>query len=72
MYAAKTFVFCCPDQHNKSLVDSKIEPARLLLAMYERSKTFVVATSQSQRVAFIPRGSAAVTYAVNNNGGMAE
>ena len=34
--------------------------------------TFVVATSQSQRVAFISRGSAAVTYAVTNNGGMAE
>ena len=41
--------------------------------MYARSKTFVanvrmnttfvVATSQSQSVAFIPRGSAAVTYA---------
>ena len=65
MYAlslAKTFVFCCLDQHNKSLADSKIESARLLLPMYERSKTFVVnvranttfvvATGQSQRVAY--------------------
>ena len=55
--------------------------ARLLLLMYARSKTFVaniranatfiVATSQSQLVA-LSHGSAAVTYAVNNNGRMAE
>ena len=84
MYAglAKTFVFCCPDQLNKRLADSKIESARRLLPMYARSKTFVVnvranstyvvATSQSQRVAFTSLGLAAVTCAVNNNGGLAE
>ena len=63
---AKTFVFGCPDQHNKRLAVLKIESARLLLPMYARSntffanvgvnKTFVAATSQSQRVAFISRG----------------
>ena len=52
----------------------------LLLPMYARSKTFVVnvranttfvvATSQSQRIA-LSRGSAAVTYVDNTNGGMA-
>ena len=46
MYAglrlAKTFVFCCPEQINKRLADSKIESVRLLLQMYARSKTFVV------------------------------
>ena len=70
---AKTVVFCCPDQLNKSLTDSKIESVRLLLPMYARfqklllfnnnvcaNSTFVVATSQSQRVA-LSRGSAAVT-----------
>ena len=77
---AKTVVFCCPDQLNKSLTD-KIESVRLLLPLYARSKpfvvnvransTFVVATSQSQRVA-LSRGSAVVIYAANTNGGMAE
>ena len=78
---AKTVVFCCPDQLDKRLADSKIESVRLLLPMYARWKTFVanvranstfvVATRQSQFVA-LPRGSAAVTHAVNNNGEMSE
>ena len=85
MYAAETFVFCFPDQHNISLADSKIESARLLLLiMYAHSKTFVanvradttfvVATSQSQCVALLRSltAAAAVTYAINYNGGMAE
>ena len=59
MYAglrlAKTFVFCCPGQLNKRLADSKIESVRRLFPMYARSKTFVVASSQSQRVAFMTR-----------------
>ena len=77
---AKTVVFCCSDQLNKRLTDSKIESVRLVLPMYARSKTFVVnvranstfvvATSQSQRVA-LSRGSAAVTYVANTNDGMA-
>ena len=70
-----------PDQHNKRLANSKIESARLLLPMYACSKTFVanvranttfvVATSQSQRVAFMTR-SATVTFAINSNGGVVE
>ena len=35
---ARTFVFCCPDQFNKRLADSKIESVRRLLPMYARSK----------------------------------
>ena len=57
MYAglrlAKTFVCCCPDELNKRLADSKIESVRHLLCSVRANSTFVVASSQSQRVAFI-------------------
>ena len=67
MYAglrlAKTFVCCCPDQLNKRLTDSKIESVRRKLCSVK--STFVVASSQSQRVAFMTRP-ATVTFAINN------
>ena len=54
MYAglrlAKTFVCCCPDQLNKRLTDSKIESVRRKLCSVREKSTFVVASSQSQRV----------------------
>ena len=66
MYAgprlAKTFVCCCPDQLNKRLTDSKIESVRRKLCSVRAKSTFVVASSQSQRVAFMTR-SAAMTFA---------
>ena len=59
MYAglrlAKTFVCCCPDQLNKRLTDSKIESVRRKLCSVRAKSTFVVASSQSQRVAFMMR-----------------
>ena len=59
MYAglrlAKTFVCCCPDQLNKRLTDSKIESVRRKLCSVRAKSTFVVASSQSQRVAFMTR-----------------
>ena len=59
MYAglrlAKTFVCCCPDQLNKRLTDSKIESVRRKLCSARAKSTFVVASSQSQRVAFMTR-----------------
>ena len=65
MYAglrlAKTFVCCCPDQLNKCLANSKIESVRRLLCSVRAKSTFVVASSQSQRVAFMTR-SATVTF----------
>ena len=68
MYAglrlAKTFVCCCPDQLNKRLTDSKIESVRRKLCSVRAKSTFVVASSQSQRVAFMMR-SATVTFAIN-------
>ena len=68
MYAglrlAKTFVCCCPDQLNKRLTDSKIESVRRKLCSVRTKSTFVVASSQSQRVAFMTR-SATVTFAIN-------
>ena len=69
MYAglrlAKTFVCCCPDQLNKRLADSKIESVRRLLCSVRTNSTFVVASSQSQHVAFMTR-SVIVTFAINN------
>ena len=66
MYAglrlAKTFVCCCPDQLNKRLTDSKIESVRRKLCSVRAKSTFVVASSQSQRVAFMTR-SATMTFA---------
>ena len=54
MYAglrlAKTFECCCPDQLNKRLTDSKIESVRRKLCSVRAKSTFVVASSQSQRV----------------------
>ena len=65
MYAglrlAKTFV-CCPDQLNKRLADSKIESVRRLLCSVRVNSTFVVASSQSLRIAFMTR-SATLTFA---------
>ena len=59
MYAglrlAKTFVCCCPYQLNKRLTDSKIESVRRKLCSVRAKSTFVVASSQSQRVAFMTR-----------------
>ena len=59
MYAglrlAKTFECCCPDQLNKRLTDSKIESVRRKLCSVRAKSTFVVASSQSQRVAFMTR-----------------
>ena len=59
MYAglrlAKTFVCCCPDQLNKRLTDSKIESVRRKSCSVRAKSTFVVASSQSQRVAFMTR-----------------
>ena len=59
MYAglrlAKTFVCCCPDQLNKRLTDSKIESVRRKLCSVRAKSTVVVASSQSQRVAFMTR-----------------
>ena len=56
---AKTFVCslccCCPDQLNKRLTDSKIESVRQKLSSVRVKSTFVVASSQSQRVAFMTR-----------------
>ena len=67
MYAglrlAKTFVCCCPDQLNKRLTDSKIESVRRKLCSVRANSTFVVASSQSQRIAFMTR-SATVTFAI--------
>ena len=75
MYAglrlAKTFVCCCPNQLNKRLTDSKIELVRRLLCSVRANLTFVVASSQSQRVAFMMR-SATVTVAINNYGGLVD
>ena len=75
MYAglrlAKTFVCCCPDQLNKRLTDSKIESVRRKLCSVRTKSTFVVASSQSQRVAFMTR-SATVTFAINNYGGLVD
>ena len=75
MYAglrlAKTFVCCCPDQLNKRLADSKIESVRRKLYSVRAKSTFVVASSQSQRVAFTTR-SATVTFAINNYGGLVD
>ena len=75
MYAglrlAKTFVCCCPNQLNKRLTDSKIESVRRLLCSVRANLTFVVASSQSQRVAFMMR-SATVTVAINNYGGLVD
>ena len=68
---AKTFVCCCPDQLNKRLADSKIESVRRLLCSVRANSTFVVASSQSQRVAFMTR-SATVTFAINNYGGLVD
>ena len=51
----KTFVCCCPDQLNKRLTDSKIESVRRKLCSVRAKSTFVVASSQSQRVAFMTR-----------------
>ena len=69
MYAglrlSKTCVCCCPDQLNKRLTDSKIESVRRMLCSVRAKSTFVVASSQSQRVAFMTR-SATVTFAINN------
>ena len=69
MYAglrlAKTFVCCCPDQLNKRLTDSKIESDRRKLCSVRAKSTFVVASSQSQCVAFMTR-SVTVTFAINN------
>ena len=75
MYAglrlAKTFVCCCPDQLNKCLADSKIESVRRLLCSVRANSTFVVASSQSQRVAFMTRSATvSVTFAINNYGGL--
>ena len=51
---AKTLVCCCPDQLNKRLAaDSKIESVRRLLSSVRTNSTFVVASSQSQHVAFM-------------------
>ena len=54
MYAglrlAKTFVCCCPDLLNKRMTDSKIESVRRKLCSVRAKSTFVVASSQSQRV----------------------
>ena len=59
MYAglrlAKTVVCCCPDQLNKRLTDSKIESVRRKLCSVRAKSTFVIASSQSQRVAFMTR-----------------
>ena len=70
MYAglrlAKTFVCCCPYQLNKRLADSKIESVRRLLCSVRANSTFVVASNQSQRVAFMTR-SATVTFAINDH-----
>ena len=59
MYAglrlAKMVVCCCPDQLNKRLTDSKIESVRRKLCSVRAKSTFVVASSQSQRVAFMTR-----------------
>ena len=59
MYAglrlAKTFVCCCPDQLNKRLTDSKNESVRRKSCSVRAKSTFVVASSQSQRVAFMTR-----------------
>ena len=59
MYAglrlAKTFVCCCPDQLNKRLTDSKNESVRRKSCSLRAKSTFVVASSQSQRVAFMTR-----------------
>ena len=76
MYAglrlAKTFVCCCPDQLlNKRLADSKVESVRRLLCSVRANSTFVVASSQSQRVALMTR-SATVTFAINNYGGLVD
>ena len=75
MYAglrlAKTFACCCPDQLNKRLADSKIESVRRKLCIVRAKSTFVVASSQSQRVAFMTR-SATVTFAINNYGGLVD
>ena len=69
MYAglrlAKTFVCCCIDQLNKRLADSKIESVRHLLCSVRANSTFVVASSQSQRIAFMTR-SATMAFAINN------
>ena len=69
MYAglrlAKTFVCCCPDQLNKRLTDSKIESVRRKLCSVRAKSTFVVASSQSQHVAFMTR-LATVTFAINH------
>ena len=55
MYAglrlAQTFVCCCPDQLNKRLTDSKNESVRRKSCSVRAKSTFVVASSQSQRVA---------------------
>ena len=75
MYAglrlAKTFVCCCLDQLNKRLADSKIESVRRLLCSVRVNSTFVVASSQSQRVAFMTH-SATVTFAINNYDGLVD
>ena len=59
MYAglrlAKTFVCCCPDQLNKRLTDSKNESVIRKSCSVRAKSTFVVASSQSQRVAFMTR-----------------
>ena len=59
MYAglrlAKTFVCCCSDQLNKRLTDSKIESVRRKSCNVRAKSTFVVASSQSQRVSFMTR-----------------
>ena len=68
---AKTFVCCCPDQLNKRLTDSKIESVRRKLCSVRMKSTFVVASSQSQLVAFMTR-SATVTFANNNYGGLVD
>ena len=65
MYAglrlAKTFVCCCPDQLNKRLTDSKIESVRRKLCSVRAKSSFVVASSQSHRVAFMTRSATLCT-----------
>ena len=55
--------------HNFCLTDSIFESVRRLLCSVRANSTFVVASSQSQRVAFMTR-SATVTFAINNYGGL--
>ena len=53
------------------LTDSIFESVRRLLCSVRANSTIVVASSQSQRVAFMTR-SATVTFAINNYGGLVD